>query len=136
VLRDGLAGRGDPFAKSFEEVFGVSEEELRRRGIDPLDYARERGVLVRPGLRELAPADEALWTRYRTWGLRFYGGAFVTLGLFAVAYAVRHHDALRIAMKTVAGVVGAISIAMGAYSLRCWIRYRRAGRSAGAPDGW
>jgi hypothetical protein len=32
-------------------------------------------------------------------------GAFITLGLFAVAYAVRHHAILRIAVKTLAGVV-------------------------------
>lgn len=88
-----------------------------------------------PGPGESARADE-LWTRFRTWGLRFYAGAFVTLGLFAVAYAVRHHADLRIAIKTLAGVVGAISVAMGAYGFRCWLRYRRAGRSSRLLDGW
>ena len=81
--------------------------------------------------RELAPVDEALWIRFRKWGLRFYAGAFITLGIFAVAYAVRHNDTARIAMKTLAGVVGGISIAMGVFGMSCWIRYARARRRAG-----
>src|SRR6266581_9688267 len=47
------------YTKTFVEAFGVSEEELRRRGIDPLDYARQRGVLVSPGLGPSELADEA-----------------------------------------------------------------------------
>jgi hypothetical protein len=70
--------------------------------------------------------DDDLWSRWRRWALRFYAGAFITLGLFAVAYAVRHHAILRIAMKTLAGVVGAVAVAMGVYGFGCWIRYRRA----------
>jgi hypothetical protein len=118
-----------PSTKTFAEAFGVSEEELRRQGIDPLDYARQRGALVRPGLGPFEPADETLWTQWRTWTLRFYAGAFITLGLFAVAYALRHHAMLRIATKTLAGVVGAIAVAMGVFGFSCWIRYWRARRS-------
>ena len=52
--------------------------------------------------------DDDLWGQWRRWTLRFYAGAFITLGLLAVAYAVRHHAILRIAMKTLAAAVGAV----------------------------
>ena len=74
--------------------------------------------------------DEDLWGQWRRWSLRFYAGAFITLGLLAVAYAVRHHTILRIAMKTLAAVVGAVAVAMGVYGFSCWIRYRRARRTS------
>lgn len=73
--------------------------------------------------------DDDLWGRWRRWTLRFYAGAFIALALFAVAYAVRHHAILRIATKTLAGVVGAIAVAMGVFGFSCWVRYRRMRRS-------
>jgi hypothetical protein len=76
--------------------------------------------------------DPELFGRWRTWGLRFYGGAFITLGLFAIAYAVRHHETLRIAVKVVAGVAGAISVAMGVYGFSFWVRWVHYRRAQGA----
>lgn len=71
------------------------------------------------------PADDDLWSRWRTWTLRFYVGAFITLALLAVARAVRHDAAARIAVKALAGVVGAIAVGMGVYGFSCWVRWRR-----------
>jgi hypothetical protein len=119
--------------KPFVEAFGVSEEELRRQGIDPLEFAQERGAIVSPGLRRSGAADEELWTLYRRWGLRFYAGAFITLGFFAIAYALRHHEVLNIAVKTTAGVVGAVAISTGVIALGYWFRYAQARRRAGLP---
>jgi hypothetical protein len=73
-------------------------------------------------------ADETLWTQWRKWTLRFYAGFLITMGLFAVARAVRHHEILAVAAKTIAGVAGAIAVAMGVIGARYWHRYRRARR--------
>jgi hypothetical protein len=57
--------------------------------------------------------------------------AFVTLGIFAIAHAVRHDYAARIALKTLAGVLGAAAVAMGVYGFSCWASWVRARRRAG-----
>jgi hypothetical protein len=48
--------------------------------------------------------------------LRAYGLGFVALGLFAIAYALRHHHSLYVAANVVAGVVGFTCVALGAVS--------------------
>jgi hypothetical protein len=81
----------------------------------------------------IGDSGEDLRRKFRAWGLRFYAGAFVTLGLLAVARAVRHDATLRIAFKVLAGSAGAISVAMGVYSSSCHVRWRRYRRSQGLP---
>jgi hypothetical protein len=71
-------------------------------------------------------------SEWRTWGLRGYGLGFTSFGLFAVAYALRHHHALYIAAKVVAGVVGFTGVALGALSYSYAIRARRVRRREGA----
>jgi hypothetical protein len=73
----------------------------------------------------------ALRAKARTWGLRFYLGAFVSLGFLFVARAVRHTETLRLIAKAVAGGVGAVAIVMGILSYSYHVRYRRASRRAG-----
>ena len=76
--------------------------------------------------------DPDLFRRWRTWGLRFYAGWFITLGLLAVAYAVRHHDTLRAAVTVLAGIVGGCSVAMGVYGFSFWTRWVHYRRAQGA----
>jgi hypothetical protein len=78
-----------------------------RRGCRPPDSVSDSGLM----------RDERLWTQWRVWTLWLYAGAFIALGLFAIAYTVRHHAILRLATKTLAGVVGAIAVAMGVFGL-------------------
>jgi hypothetical protein len=68
---------------------------------------------------------------FRRWGLRFYAGAFVSLGLFALAHAVRHHETLRIIAKGCAGAVGAIAVACGVIGYSYSVQARRTARRAG-----
>jgi hypothetical protein len=60
----------------------------------------------------------SLWQSFRRWGLRFYAGAFISIGFLFVARAVRHHDVVRVIAKAFAGTVGAIAVVFGviAYS--------------------
>jgi hypothetical protein len=44
----------EPRSMSFAEAFGVSEEELRRQGIDPVDYARHRGASIERSSRSFS----------------------------------------------------------------------------------
>jgi hypothetical protein len=68
---------------------------------------------------------------FRRWGLRFYAGAFVSLGLFALARAVRHQDMLRIIAKGFAGAVGAVAVTCGVIGYSYSVRARRTARRAG-----
>ena len=68
---------------------------------------------------------------FRRWGLRFYAGAFLSLGLFAVARAVRHHDTLCVIAKGCAGVVGAIAVTCGVIGYAYSVRARRTARRTG-----
>lgn len=66
--------------------------------------------------------------QWRRWMLRFYALAFVTLGIFAVADAFRHDEILNIAFRAIAGVVGAVAVAMGVVGMVYGIRARRVRR--------
>ena len=63
--------------------------------------------------------------------LRAYALGFAALGLFAVAYALRHHHALYVAAKVLAGVVGFTCVALGALSTSYAIRASRVRRRDG-----
>jgi len=80
---------------------------------------------------DLDGGPEALRARFRRWGLRFYVGAFVSLGFLFVARAVRHTETLRLVAKGIAGGVGAVAVTMGVLSYSYYVRYRRACRRAG-----
>jgi hypothetical protein len=69
--------------------------------------------------------------RFRRWGLRFYAGAFLTLGLFALAHALRHHETWRIVAKGCAGVVGAVAVTCGVISYGYGVRAKRTARRSG-----
>lgn len=74
-------------SRKFLNLFGVSENELIGRGIDPGEYARKN---VGKALRNQAKWDGIipnsnqfgiLWTR---WGLRLFIALFVGMGLLKV----------------------------------------------------
>jgi hypothetical protein len=70
----------------------------------------------------------SLRSQFRTWGLRFYAGAFLCLALLAGAYATRHDQTWRIAFKALAATVGALAIGCGITSYIYGVRARRAKR--------
>src|SRR5437870_8538808 len=80
---------------------------------------------------DVAAECHSLWQGFRRWGLRFYAGAFISIGFLFVARAVRHHDMLRVIAKGFAGTVGAIAVAFGVVSYSYAIRQRRTARRAG-----
>ena len=76
----------------------------------------------------MQPEADWLFSRFRVWGLRAFGLMFLTFGILAVAYAVRHNDAARIAAKSVAAIVGAVAVVMSAISYRYGLQSRRVRR--------
>jgi hypothetical protein len=82
-------------------------------------------------LADVAAGCHALWQASRRWGLRFYAGAFISIGFLFLARAVRHHDTLRVIAKAFAGTVGATAVAFGVISYSYALRQRRTARRAG-----
>ena len=69
--------------------------------------------------------------RFRTWGLRFYAGAFITFGLLALQRAVRHHHRFHQLVWVLICIVGGTAIAAGIYAYTYAVRYRLLRRRAG-----
>jgi hypothetical protein len=72
---------------------------------------------------------EVLRARFRSWGLRFYAAAFISIGFLFVARLFRHTESLRLIAKIMAGGVGALAVAMGVLSYSYQLRYRRSRRN-------
>jgi formate/nitrite transporter FocA (FNT family) len=84
------------------------------------------------GMDDLSPEEDHkdFRARYRTWGLRFYAGAFISIGFLFLARAFRHMATLHLLARIGAGVVGALAVAMGVLAYSYHLRYRRALRRA------
>jgi hypothetical protein len=98
--------RHEEGSRQFHRLFGISEDELISRGIDPGDYARKN---VRKALRDatkwngILPKSNQfgiLWTR---WGLRGFIAFFIGIGFLAVSKFQALHWL---------GIVGAFSMLM------------------------
>lgn len=82
------SGQGALVDERFLKLFGVSQADLRAKGIDPARYAREH---IDDALKERAKWDgilpasnqyAMLWTK---WGFRGFAGMFLGLGFLALS---------------------------------------------------
>jgi hypothetical protein len=75
----------------YEEIFGVSEDELRQQGLDPREYALEKLRRARQGAETLgsptgpAPQSAAYRLLWVKWGRRAFRMMFVGIGFLALS---------------------------------------------------
>lgn len=112
-------GDGDP-ADTFQQVFGVSKDELARQNIDPDEYALQN---IRRALKDpekvnpfLSPSDQ-LWRVRISWGRRGFAALFVSIEFLALSHVRPVHWI---------AIVAAILVFIGALVMYVlMVKYRR-----------
>jgi len=97
----------DP-AGTFQEVFGVSKDELVRQNIDPDEYARQniRRTLKDPEkASRVLPPSAQLWRVQMRWGGRGFAALFVSIGFLALS---------RVHPVHLLGIIAAVLVFIGA----------------------
>ena len=127
-------GARDP-ADMFQQVFGVSEDDLIRQNIDPAEYARQniRRALNDPDTasRVLSPSDQ-LWRVQMRWGRRGFAALFVSIGFLALSHVHPVHWLSIIAAALV--VIGAL--VMNVLVIKYRHQYVEACRKEGVEPEW
>ncbi len=122
-------------SSKFFQTFGVSEDELIRRGIDPGVYARDHireALKNERTMKSILPSSYQygiLWTR---WGWRGFVSMFVGVGFLALS----KFSPLR--WEAIAGAYLMLLIAVATYvvALRYRRRYVQACRDEGREPTW
>lgn len=119
----------------FMQLFGVSQDDVRRRGIDPGVYAREhihhamKDRKKWPGIIPESNQYAILWTR---WGFRGFVAMFIGLGfLFLSHISAIHWEALGAADLDIIAVLACYVL-----MLRYRHEYVRACRHEGIVPSW
>ena len=122
----------DP-SDTFTQVFGVSEEELRRRGIDPADYVRRNaGKAVRNEKRMAsvwAAASQSAQARHQSllWGLRAFYVMFLTIGILILStFASGMLNTVALGLAVVAGCAVFVLIVKYFTLIRKWRQLKKA----------
>jgi len=130
-------GEGPTNAESelFTETVGVSEDQLRSRGVDPSQYARDH---IGEALRDPQKAERLLPDSTRSmvdslrWGGRYYTALFAALAALLVVAFV-HLEVVRIVGLVLASAAVVVAFVMFCRQIRSYRRYRTATQVEGIP---
>jgi hypothetical protein len=123
----------------FEDLFGLTEDELRSRGVDPDKCALDH---IREAMEKNGPPSYKARRRYYTWRFRTFLAFIVTCVLVAILGGPSgpFGSTLSLRLPVIVVLVGALAVFV-AQDLRARRRYRRAMReeavaeATGAPEG-